>query len=166
MSLGTVATVFDVANEFLAQSGAVFTLFNNSNVASGVIYSKIQEANASLQGWTGVGGPSSNPSVLGNQWVKQYEVQYAAGVLAANLAGLTITDGFNVTAQGLAISRQGAQQKTYEDFIRNHLMIAKEYMKMLHPWFFVYNSAQPQGFDEYGNPVSYWDVSQARDFGG
>ena len=167
MSLGVQSTVFDLANEFLATSGAVFTLFNNANVSSGVLYDKLTEANATLQGWTGVGVSGAGVgNALAAEQIKRFEVNYAAARLAANLAGLTITDGFNVNLGGLSVQRVTAQQATYKAFIDNHFMVAKEYIKMLHPWFLVYNSVTPQGYDENGAPVTYWNTSQARDYGG
>jgi len=166
MSLQPQAQVQDVLNEFgsaVAGTGP-YSIFNNANITSGMISSKINFANSYLQGWTGTGGSSG--SVLTNTQVKWFEVNYASAMLAADMAGLTITDGFNVSLGGLAVQRVTAQQATYKKFIEDHLTVAKEVIKMLHPWFFPYNSAFPQGYDEYGNPVTYWNVSNARDYGG
>ena len=166
MSLSPQATVFDVLNEFGTAVAGIgpWSVFNNGGVTSGMVADKINSANSVLQGWTGVGG--TNGSVLSNTQQKWFEVNYAAAALAANLAGLTITDGFNVTLGGLAVQRVTAQQATYTKFIQDHMTIAKEVVKMLHPWFFPYQSTYAQGYDEYGNPVTYWNVSNARDYGG
>ena len=165
MSLAPQAGVYDVINEFVAVSGtAPFTLFNNANVSSGMIADKINAANSYLQGWVGLGGQAG--SVLQNTQQKWFEVNYAAATLAANLAGLTVTDGFNVTLGGLAVQRVTAQTQAYKQFIENHMLVAQEVIKMLHPWFWVYGPNFPQGYDERGNPVTYWNVSQARDYGG
>jgi hypothetical protein len=166
MSLVPQAKVSDVVSEFSFVSGMAagtgpFTLMNVANVSSGQIYDRITEANAFLQQAVGLGG-STPPNAWQVECVKRFEVAYASAHLASNLIGVVITDGFNVTTGGIAIQRQTAQQQGYVQFIKDHLNNAMEWRKMLHPWFFVNVPTNPQGSDEYGNPVGYWSVSPPR----
>lgn len=161
MSLVTQATVADVVSEFKGTGTGPYTLFNVSNVTSGQIYDKITQANAMLQNFTGQGGAAS-PNALVTEGIKRFEVAMGSAYLASDLAGIIITDGFNVTTGGIAIQRQSAQQQAYTSFIKDHLALAQWWIRALHPWFFPGSPDSPQGTDEYGNPVGYWRVSPSR----
>ena len=155
------ATVGDVMSEFNISGSAPVTLFNVSNITSGQIYDKITEANATLQGWVGLGNVSGADAAI-NEAQKRFETNYAAARLAADMFGIVITEGFNYSVPGLSMSRTNAQNLAYSAFIDNHLKVAKMYITMLHQWFFVYNSDSPGGVNEYGSPVNYWSVSHPR----
>ena len=161
-NLGTIATVSDVVSEFLGSGSGPYTLLNAAGITSGQIYDKITEANATLQGWTSV-GVSGVTDALQKEQIKRFETVYATARLAADLIGINVTDGFNVSLAGLAIQRYNAQHQTYLEFIKQHLSIAQYYIKMLHPWFFVFNSDFPQGYSEMGTPVTYWSTSEISD---
>lgn len=160
-NLGTQATVSDIVSEFNGTGTGPYTLFNAPSITSGQIYDKITEANATLQGWTGA-GQSGVTDALQVEQIKRFEVNYASARLAADIIGVNITDGFNVTMGGLAVQRANVQTQTYIQFINDHLTVAKEYIKMLHPWFYVYNSTNPEGSNEFGNSPVYWTTSNPR----
>ncbi len=52
--------------------------------------------------------------------------------------------------------------QAYTAFVKDHLDIAKEYIKMLHQWFWVMNPDVPQGWTERNTPVQTWTVSNPR----
>ena len=164
MSLSTKANITDVISEFNGINyplSGVATLFNVGGVTSGQIYDKITEAAATLQMWIGTGPYGAGQSAQNNEMVKRFEVVYAAARLANDLLGAgTITDGFNFAMEGTSVSRLGANVQPYTAFIKDHLAIAKYYVQALHQWFFVYNPSFPQGFNEYGQPVTYWNVGR------
>lgn len=163
-AIETQALVGDLVSECNGTGTGPFTLFNTAGVTSGQVYDKIAEANANLQGWIGAG--QVNSAFAGNPvskiFVKSYEVNYGSARLAASLAGIIITDDFNVTIGGLAIQREQAAFNEYQAFVKNHLMIAQEIIKMLHQWFFPYNPTMPQGVNEFGAPVTYWSTTGSR----
>jgi hypothetical protein len=164
LPLAPQAVVNDVVSETNGQplgSAGPWTIFNTAGVTSGQIYDKITQANAMLQQATGLGAVTPSDAQQ-KEAVKRYEVAHASAYLASDLIGVIITDGFNVTTGGIAIQRQGAQFQTYVQFIKDHLGLAQMWVKMLHPWFFVSSPSNPQGSDEYGNPVGYWSVSPPR----
>lgn len=159
----TQAVVADVLLEFnTSGAGPIYTIWN-TQVTSGQVYDKITEANAMLQNWVGAG--TVNAAVAGNavakENVKRYEVNYGSARLAAELAGVIVTDDFNVTIGGLALQREQAAFNEYQAFIKNHLDIAQYYIKALHQWFFPYNPTMAQGVNEYGAPIGYWSTSMA-----
>ena len=163
MSLQVQAVVNDVVLEMNAQGTGPYTVFNVPGITSGQIYDKLTEANAALQGWTNAGAtPTASISALAKEQVKRFEVAYACARLGADLIGIEITDGFNYNLGGLAVQRAGAQMQAYTAFIKDHLDIAKEYIKMLHPWFWVMNPDVPQGWTENNTPVTTWSVSSPR----
>jgi hypothetical protein len=138
-------------------------LFNVAGVTSGAINDKITEANAALQGWVGSSiVTQATTDNLAKEQVKRFEVNYGSARLAADLIGVVITDGFNVTLAGTAVQRANVQVQGYMNFIKEHMDTAKWYIKMLHQWYFVFNPDFPTGFDEMGTPVTYWSVSQAQ----
>lgn len=161
MSLVPQAKVSDVVSEMNGTGTGPYTIFNVSNVSSGQVYDRITEANAYLQNAVGLGGATPTNAVQ-TEAIKRFEVAFAAAHLASNLVGVIITDGFNVTTGGIAIQRQTAQQQAYVNFIKDHIVIFKDWEKKLHPWFFPGSPTYPQGSDEYGNPVGYWSVSPPR----
>ena len=155
------AVVLDVINEFGASGATPVTLFNVSNVSSGMIYDKITEANAMLQAQVGLGSTAPSDAAV-SEGVKRFEVNYASARLAADLIGVIITDGFNLTTGGISVQRFGAEFQTYEKFIKDHLEIAKWWIQALHPRFFIGNPDNPQGTTERGTPVTTWSVTQSR----
>ncbi len=157
----TQAQVTDIVSECNGAGSGPYTIFNVSNVSSGQIYDRITEANAFLQQSVGLGG-ATPVNAWQTECIKRFEVAYASAHLASNLIGVIITDGFNVTTGGIAIQRQTAQQQAYVRFITDHLNNAMEWRKMLNPWFYPGSPTYPQGSDEYGNPVGYWNTSPAR----
>ena len=159
MSLVTQAVVTDIVSEFNAAGTVPYTLFNVGGITSGQIYDKITEANMALQSWVGLGGAATT-SPFQTEQVKRFEVCYASARLAADLIGVTITDGFNYSEGGISIQRTTAMRDTYIRFISDHLAIAKEYLKAFNPWFYVYNSVNPEGTTNMGTPVEYWNVSK------
>lgn len=161
MSLQPQAVVNDIVLECGAQGAGPYTFFNFPGVTSGQVYDKITEANAALQGWTGTGATVS-PNALVKEQTKRFEVAYGSARLAADLIGITITDGFNYNLGGLAVQRAGAQMQAYTKFIDDHLKTAKWYIEMLHQWFWVMNPDVPQGWTERNTPVTSWSVSNPR----
>jgi hypothetical protein len=160
-TLQTQAKVSDVVSECNGTGTGPYTIFNNAGITSGQIFDKVTQANAALQQAVGLGSTTpSDPALV--EGIKRFEVAMGSAYLAADLIGVVITDGFNVTTGGIAIQRQGAQQQAYTKFIADHLALAKMWITWLHPWFFVQNPTYYQGSDEYGNPVGYWNVSPPR----
>ena len=163
MSLVTQAIVGDVVSEFngsYTSSGTgPFTLFNVGGITSGQIYDKITEANMSLQSWVALGSATPT-SLFQTEQINRFEVCYASARLAADLIGVVITDGFNYAEGGISVQRTTAEYNTYTRFIQDHLAIAKEYIKAFNPWFYVYNSVNPEGSTNTGSPVNYWNVSK------
>lgn len=136
------------------------TIFNVPNITSGQVYDKLTQANAYLQQWTSVGGvtPSDVQQV---EAIKRFEVNFASAYLAADLAGVLITDGFNITTGGIAVARETAMFNQYSKFIEDHLTLMKMWLAALHPWTSVQVPNYAQGYNEYGNPVSYWGTASA-----
>jgi len=162
MVLDPQAQVSDVVTELHGSAptaSSTYTIFNVPNVTSGEIYGKITEANAALQQWTGQG--STTPTdAQAIECIKRYETNFAAAKVAADIIGVIATDGFNVTTGGISIQRTTAEIQTYTKFIKDHMDLAAWWIKQLHPWFYLGTPSFPEGFDEYGNPIGYWSVSQ------
>jgi hypothetical protein len=161
MSLMPQATVADIVSEFNGQSfllSGTFTLFNVGGVTSGQIYDKITEANMTLQSWVSLGS-NTNPNPFQKEQIKRFEVAYGSARMAADLLGIVITDGFNYSEGGVSVQRQAAIAGAYKEFIDDHLMIAKEYIKAFHQWFWVYNPTANEGYNNNGTPVGYWSTS-------
>ena len=155
------AVVSDVTAECFATGTGPYTFFNVAGVTSGQISDKITEANAMLQAQVGLGSTAPSDAAV-SEGVKRFEVNYASARLAADLIGVIITDGFNLTTGGISVQRFGAEFQTYEKFIKDHLEIAKWWIQALHPRFFIGNPDNQQGTTERGTPVTTWSVSQSR----
>lgn len=160
MPVTPIAVVSEIVTECNGTGTGPYTIFDQGGITSGQISEKITEANAILQGW--IGAAASGTSTLLNEQIKRFEVNYAAARLGASIIGIVTTEGFNVGLGGLDIQRMGAKFQTYVEFIRNHLETAKWYLIVLREWFFVYNPDEPLGYNERGNPITYWSTSQSR----
>lgn len=162
MSLVTQAVVNDLVSECAGTGTGPYTIFNVAGVTSGQIYDKITESNMYLQSMVSLGGASVSGNAYAVEQIKRFEVNYGAARLAADLFGVTITDGFNYNLGGLAVQRAGAQAQAYTAFIKNHLDVAKQYLVAFHQWFWVFSPDWPQGFRENGTLNGYWSVANPR----
>ena len=158
-----VSTIGDITSELNSRepvvSGATFTIWDTAGITSGQISDKITEADAYLRNMVG-SGPSDATGTFEQSLAKGFEINYAAARLLASIAGIMVTDGFNVNMGGTQIQQQAAKFQQYKEGIEKRLDISKNYIIALHQWFFIYNPEQAQGLDEFGTPVSYWNTSQ------
>ena len=156
------SSVIDVVNDLNGVSGASNTyVIYNAVISSGNIYDAILEADGYLRGWVG-NGPSTSTNSLTLDQVKRFEVNYAAMKTLMKVEGIITTDGHNFALGGTAIQRTQAQSNTFQSEITKRKDLVDQYIKMLHEWFIVYNPNFPQGFNENGNPISYWSTASQR----
>jgi len=158
-----VSNVQDVVNELNGRgsglSGVGFTIWDTAAVTSGQVSDKITEADAYLRNMVG-SGPSDATGTFEQSLAKGFEINYAASRLLASIAGIQVTDGFNVNLGGTQVQMTQAKFQQYKEGIEKRFEVSKNYIIALHQWFFIYNPEQAQGLDEFGTPVSYWNTSQ------
>lgn len=157
-----ISVVSGVVMELNGTGAGPFTIYDVSNVTSGVIYQFLEEADATLRQWVGAGPSNSSSGTTTWQMARRFELNYASAKLLASIAGIIVTDGFNYSLGGLDVQRVGAKFQTYEMEIRTRLQITKQIVNQLHEWFLIYTPDNPQGVNERGAPVTYWSTSNPR----
>ena len=159
MSWTSGASVQDVLTE-LNVSGTTgpFTVFGVGGVLSGTIFEHVRGATAM---WTQLLGDGLRTST--DTWVLEalarFETHHASATLGG---GQLVTDGFNYSLGGMDVQRVGALQEGYRKKMEQAMEVSKRYLEYLRERAFVFNPTTAWGKNEQGQPVTYWNTTQAR----
>src|SRR5437762_229496 len=59
--------------------------------------------------------------------IRDFEIHYACAYTLASMAGITITDGFNLQVNGVTQSRFEAKFQEYKSYVEFHVMAMKHF---------------------------------------